>query len=46
LLAELDEIKEVIVLYPKKRGAKTSPQHTVLSNALIGFRGLLRRVAQ
>ena len=31
LLAELDEIKEVIVLYPKKRGAKTSPQHTVLS---------------
>jgi hypothetical protein len=27
----LDEIKEVIVLYPKKRGAKTSPQHTVLS---------------
>jgi hypothetical protein len=33
LLAELDEIKEVIVLYPKKRGAKTSPQHTVLSKA-------------
>jgi transposase len=31
LLAELDEIKEVIVLYPKKRGAKTAPQHTVLS---------------
>ena len=29
--AELDEIKEVIVLYPKKRGAKTAPQHTVLS---------------
>ena len=31
LLAELDEIKEVIVLYPRKRGAKTDPQHTVLS---------------
>ena len=31
LLAELDEIQEVIVLYPKKRGAKTAPQHTVLS---------------
>ena len=24
-------IKEVIVLYPRKRGAKTDPQHTVLS---------------
>lgn len=31
LLAELDEIKEVIVFYPRKRGAKTDPQHTVLS---------------
>ena len=31
LLAELDEIKEVIVLYPRKRGAKMAPQHTVLS---------------
>jgi class 3 adenylate cyclase len=31
LLAELEEIKEVIVLYPRKRGAKTDPQHTVLS---------------
>jgi transposase len=31
LLAELDEIKEVIVLYPRKRGSKTDPQHTVLS---------------
>jgi len=31
LLAELDEIKEVIVLYPHKRGGKTEPQHTVLS---------------
>ena len=31
LLAELDEIKEVIVIYPRKRGAKTDPQHTVLS---------------
>jgi transposase len=31
LLAELDEIKEVVVLYPRKRGAKTDPQHTVLS---------------
>jgi len=31
LLAELDDIKEVIVLYPRKRGAKTEPQHTVLS---------------
>jgi transposase len=31
LLAELDAIKEVIVLYPRKRGAKTDPQHTVLS---------------
>jgi hypothetical protein len=31
LLSELDDIKEVIVLYPKKRGAKSTPQHTVLS---------------
>jgi len=31
LLAELDAIKEVIVLYPRKRGAKMAPQHTVLS---------------
>ncbi len=31
LLAELSAIKEVIVLYPRKRGAKTDPQHTVLS---------------
>jgi transposase len=31
LLAELDEIKEVLVLYPRKRGANTEPQHTVLS---------------
>ena len=31
LLAELDEIKEVVVLYPRKRRAKTDPQHTVLS---------------
>ena len=31
LLGELDEIKEVIVLYSKKRGAKSTPQHTVLS---------------
>ena len=31
LLAELDDIKEVVVLYPRKRGAKTDPQHTVLS---------------
>ena len=31
LLAELDEIKEVIVLYPRKRGGKTDPQHTILS---------------
>ena len=31
LLGELDDIKEVIVLYPKKRGAKSTPQHTVLS---------------
>ena len=31
LLAELDEIKEIIVLYPCKRGAKSDPQHTVLS---------------
>ena len=31
LLAELDDIKEVVVLYPRKRGAKTAPQHTVLS---------------
>ena len=31
LLAELDEIKEVIVLDPRKRGAKTDPQPTVLS---------------
>jgi len=27
----LDEIKEVIVLYPRKRGAQMAPQHTVLS---------------
>jgi len=31
LLAELDEIKEVILLYPRKRGANTEPQDTVLS---------------
>jgi len=31
LFAELDDIKEVIVLYPRKHGAKTDPQHTVLS---------------
>jgi transposase len=31
LLAELEAIKEVIVFYPKKRGAKTEPRHTVLS---------------
>ena len=31
LLAELDDIKEVVILYPRKRGAKTTPQHTVLS---------------
>ena len=31
LFAELDDIKEVVVLYPGKRGAKTAPQHTVLS---------------
>jgi transposase len=31
LLAELEAIKEVIVLYPRQRGAKTDPQHTVLS---------------
>jgi hypothetical protein len=31
LLAELDDIKEVVLLYPRKRGAKTTPQHTVLS---------------
>jgi transposase len=31
LLAELDDIKEVGLLYPRKRGAKTTPQHTVLS---------------
>lgn len=31
LLAELDDIKEVVLLYPRKRGAKTDPQHTVLS---------------
>jgi hypothetical protein len=31
LLAELDAIKEVIVLSPRKRVAKTDPQHTVLS---------------
>jgi len=31
LCAELDDIKEVVVLYPRKRGAKTAPQHTVLS---------------
>ena len=31
LLAALEEIKEVILLYPRKRGAKTEPQHTVLS---------------
>ena len=31
LLSELDEIKEVVILYPRKRGAKTAPQHTVLS---------------
>jgi len=29
--AELDDIKEVVLLYPRKRGAKTDPQHTVLS---------------
>lgn len=31
LLSELDEIKEVVILYPRKRGAKSTPQHTVLS---------------
>ena len=31
LLAALDEIKEVIVRYPRKRGAKMAPQHTVLA---------------
>ena len=31
LLAELDDIKEVVLLYPRKRGATTAPQHTVLS---------------
>ncbi len=31
LVAELDDIKEVVLLYPRKRGAKTDPQHTVLS---------------
>ncbi len=31
LCTELDDIKEVVVLYPHKRGAKTPPQHTVLS---------------
>ena len=31
MLAELDEIKEVILLSPRKRGVTTEPQHTVLS---------------
>jgi transposase len=31
LFAELDDLQEVVVLYPRKRGAKTDPQHTVLS---------------
>jgi transposase len=31
LLAELGGIREVINIYPSKRGQKTAPQHTVLS---------------
>ena len=31
LMDELDDIKEVIILYPRKRGTKTTPHHTVLS---------------
>src|SRR3989441_769116 len=31
LIAELDDIKEVILLYPRKRGTKTARHHTVLS---------------
>jgi transposase len=31
LIAELDDIKEVILLYPRKRGTKTAWHHTVLS---------------
>ena len=31
MLAELEDIKEVILLYPRKRGVTTAPQHTVLS---------------
>ena len=27
----MDDIQEIIVLYPRKRGAKTDPQHTVLA---------------
>jgi transposase len=41
MLAELDAIKEVIVLYPRKRGAKTEPQHTVLSKTSELQRSLL-----
>jgi transposase len=31
LLAELDAIREVINIYPKRRGQRTAPQHTVLT---------------
>ena len=31
LIAELDDIKEVLLLYPRKRGTKTARHHTVLS---------------
>jgi transposase len=31
MLSELDHIKEIILLYPRKRGAKNKCQHTVLS---------------
>jgi hypothetical protein len=31
LLAELDAIREVINVYPRRRGQRTAPQHTVLT---------------
>jgi len=31
LIAELDDIKEVLLLYPRKRGTKTARHHTVWS---------------
>ena len=30
-LAELETIREVVNIYPKKRGKRTTPQHTVLT---------------